>query len=136
MSIEGRHRSCWRDTITSAAVNVPDSRLGTYLHVNPDLKPHVPILQNLLDDEWKLVTRVRTGPHSLSIELGRFSGSPRPNRLCSCLTSIQTIWHIFKECPLTVHIHQNCFDNLSEVINDTQLVKLIFRITSTSKIPI
>ena len=134
MSIEGRHRSCWRDIITSAAVNDPDSRLGTYLRVNPDLKPYVPIPQNLLEDERKLATRFRTGSHSLSIELGRFSRTPRPNRLCSCLTSIQTVWHIFKECPLTVHIHQNRFDNLSEVFNDTQLVKLILRITSTLKI--
>ena len=72
MSIEGRHRSCWRDSITSAAVNDPDSRLGTYLRVNPDLKPYAPIPQNLLEDERKLATRFWTGSHSLSIELGRF----------------------------------------------------------------
>ena len=91
MSIEGRHRFCWRDIITSAAVNDPDSKLGTYLRVNPDLKPYVPIPPNLLEDERKLVTRFRTGSHSLSIELGRFSRTPRPNRLCSCLTSIQRV---------------------------------------------
>ena len=136
LSLEANFRSHWRNSITQACENDPDSKLGTYLRVNPDLIPGVPIPQYILEGERKLRTRFRTGSHSLAIELGRFSRIPRQNRLCKCRIGIQSVWHIFKECPLTMHIHMNRFVDLSEVFNDAELITMLLRITSLLKVPV
>ena len=136
MSIEAKFRAHWRNIIVRKAEIDPDSKLGTYLRVNPELKPFVPFPQNIMEGERKLITRFRTGSHSLAIELGRFSNTPRPNRLCKCKVGVQTVWHVFNECPLTKHIHRNRFNVLKEVFIDPELSKLLLRITSLLKVPI
>ena len=93
-----------------------DSRLGTYYRVNPTLEKYVPKPQLTLEIERELVTRYRTGSHSLAIELGRYSNTPRENRVCCCGNSVQSVWHLFTECPLTLPLvdHQR-YNNLSDV---------------------
>ena len=46
-----------------------DSKLGTYFRVNPMLRSCVPNPQIIMEIERELVTRYRTGSHSLAIEL-------------------------------------------------------------------
>ena len=66
-----------------------DSKLGTYYEINPSLSSCVPVPQTTLEFEREMVTRFRTGSHSLAIETGRYSNTPRENRLCSCGEGIQ-----------------------------------------------
>ena len=57
-----------------------DSKLGTYYLVNPLLRKYVPNPQPIMETEGELVTRYRSGSHSLAIELGRYSNTIRENR--------------------------------------------------------
>ena len=67
------------------------------------------------DDEKKRITstRFRLSSHNLAIERGRWSRTPRDQRLCSC-GRVQDELHVISECPEhqeirrqnpTVHFH-------------------------------
>ena len=78
-----------------------DSKLGTYLQVNPELKP--PVYQRKMFELERIhITRIRTGSHNLYIETGRFSipKVPREQRLCTCGYATQTVRHVLMECVL------------------------------------
>ena len=115
-----------------ASVDI-DSKLGTYYHVNPLLKPFT-AAQNLTENERILITRFRTGSHSLAVEIGRFSNVKRENRLCVCGDGVQTVWHIFTECQFTRTIVNKRFNNLSEIFQDENLLHLLLLITKKLKI--
>ena len=69
ISIEAQFRAQWHHSINRKAETDEDSKLGTYIRVNPELKPFVPISQNIKEGERKLITHFRTGSHSLAIEI-------------------------------------------------------------------
>ena len=135
-TLQNAYRTKWRNHLTEKMEADMDSRLGTYIRLNPDLKPYVPQPQFLLESERKLVTRFRTGSHSLNIETGRYSNIPRGNRLCSCGEGVQTVWHIFHECPLTTDINNANFENLQQVFQDKDIHKLLLTATRRLKIPL
>ena len=116
--------------------NDEDCRLGTYYRINPDLKGYVPRPQYIMEFERKLITRFRTGSHSLNIELGRYCNTPRESRLCSCGYGVQTVWHIFKDCPLTKEIIHSNFSSLYEIFSDDNIHKHLLLLTKKLKIPI
>ena len=93
----------WENKIKSCAIEDSESKLGTYFQINPLLISPISNQQNLLEVERILVTRYRTGSHSLAIEMGRFTKplTPREERMCKCKTSVQTIFHCFNNCPIT-----------------------------------
>ena len=66
------YKSKWSNTLRFKAESDADSRLGTYLRINPEMKSWIPKPQSILEVERKLVTRFRTGSHSLNIEIGRY----------------------------------------------------------------
>ena len=126
----------WEDKIRNASIADHESRLGVYFQINPQLKSWVPNPQSIHEIERKIVTRYRTGSHSLNIELGRFSNTPRDNRLCKCREGVQTIWHIFSECPLTTGKLDIDFENLNDIFaNDNVHIHLI-KLTKNLKIPL
>lgn len=86
--------------------------------------------------ERELITRFRTGSHSLAVETGRYGNVPRENRLCSCGQGVQTVWHIFKECPTTKPILLKDYDSLQEVFEDENIHSTLFAITKRLKIQI
>ena len=96
----------------------------------------VPIPQSILEGERIVITRFRTGSHSLAIELGRYSNVKRPYRLCQCKLGVQSVLHVFKECPLTYDIHEGQYDCLAEVFSAPDVGKLLLKITSVLKIAI
>ena len=51
MSIEAQFRAQWHHSINRKAETDEDSKLGTYIRVNPELKPFVPIPQNIMEGE-------------------------------------------------------------------------------------
>ena len=111
-----------------------DSKLGTYLLINPTLQKYVPNPQNIMEVERELVTRYRTGSHSLAIELGRFTNTPRETRLCCCKNSVQSVWHIFFECDLTHDLINNHHTNLYEAFNDNEIHRRLLSICRRLKI--
>lgn len=124
--------------INSEAQNDPDCRLGTYHSINKDSSPFVPKPQFLLERERILLTRFRTGSHSLQIEIGRFSNTPRQNRLCVCGTNVQSLKHILFECNLT-NQHTCTFRNNYSIYELFQLQDIhiiLFKVSNTLKIPI
>ena len=136
MSCESVFRTEWHTSIHLESANDPDSRAGYYLRVNPELKSYVPRPQTIMECERILTTRFRTGSHSLAIELGRMNGVSRENRLCKCNSNVQTVWHIFNDCPLTRHVTGKIYSNISEVLNDAIFPKSILKIASILKFTI
>ena len=85
----------------------PDSILGTYHRVNPDLLvPDYNKEIGCFELDRKIVTRYRTGCHKLKIQAGRLTGEGRENRLCSCGVEVQTLSHVLFTCPLTANIRR------------------------------
>lgn len=74
--------------------------------INPDLEIHTvytagtPVIPEY---QRQAFTKLRLSAHSLAIETGRWSRTPREQRLCDC-GQIQTENHIISECPTTAHI--------------------------------
>ena len=122
----------WGRKFATAASDV-DSKLATYLRVNPSLKKFTPS-PTLTENERILLTRFRTGSHSLAIETGRFSNTPRDNRLCSCGLNVQTVWHIFVECPLTRDIVRKRYVSLQEIFDDPSVHTMITSIARPLKL--
>ena len=83
-----------------------------------------------------MVTRFRTGSHSLAIETGRYSNTPRENRLCSCGEGIQTVWHVFAECSRTRTIVTKNYTKMSDIFDDEDVPKVLLAITKELKIRI
>ena len=88
-----------REKIEKAAREDPDSKLGAYLMINPELKP--PEYEKKFEFQRVLSTRYRTGSHNLRIEKDRrFPNSKREDRVCKCEMGIQTVHHVILVCPL------------------------------------
>ena len=114
----------------------PDSKLGTYYRVNPTFVHNVMNPQTNMEFERELITRYRTGSHSLAVEIGRYSNITRENRLCSCGNGVQTVWHIMAECCETRDIVRKRYNNLKEVFDDANLHSTLFAVVSKLKVRI
>ena len=124
----------WKQKIQTAFNTNIDSKLGTYYRVNPSLQPFGMNDGTVTENERILLTRYRTGSHSLAVELGRFSNIPRQNRFCTCGASVQTVLHIFTECQLTRAVIHHRYTSLSEIFDDPNLPKLLISITKLLRI--
>ena len=95
----------FQSKIRDAAMSDEDSKLGTYLTINPDLSK--PTFHGTPEFQRVMLTRYRTGSHNLRIEKDRMiPGSNREDRLCVCGTGIQTIKHVLLECPMLTDVRQ------------------------------
>ena len=91
-----------------------DSILGTYLRINPALEsPNMYHRIDCLESDRYMLTKYRTGSHSLRIQTGRKDNEARNERICVCSRDIQTIEHVLFHCELTKNITA-----LSETQND------------------
>ena len=136
-SIEADLRSSYTNLMRQAREEDENSRLGTYIRVNPSLQSFVPNPQHIMEIERELTTRYRTGSHSLAIERGRYSNIPRENRLCSCGTGIQTVWHLFSECPVTRGlIGDQQYGSLEDVFTDDDVHRKLLLMCKELKIDI
>ena len=91
--------------IREAATADVDSKLGTYLAINPTLSK--PVYEGKHEFQRVVITRYRTGSHNLRVEKDRrIPYSKREDRICTCNTGIQTIKHVLQECPLLNHIRE------------------------------
>ena len=126
----------YKRKMTSQLNDDPDSKLGTYLRSNPNLTSNVPVPQTILESERQLLTRFRTGSHSLAIEIGRYANVTRENRLCRCSAGVQTVWHVFTECHLTRDLVQLEYNSLDEIFDDENVNNVLLAITKKLKIQI
>jgi hypothetical protein len=126
----------YKEKITSQYNTDSNSKLRTYLQVNPSLSSNVPDPQTMLEFERELTTRFRTGSHSLAIETGRYSNTPRENRTCSCGTGVQTVWHVFADCPYTRTIVHKDYENLNDIFQDENVHHILLSITKKLKVQI
>ena len=90
-------KTTFENKIRASAGDV-DSRLGSYLVVNPSLSK--PLFSDKLEFQRVCISRYRTGSHDLKIESGRVTGTARDERLCKCNRSIQTLSHVLLHCPM------------------------------------
>lgn len=95
-AIERQRDECRTRANTSTKVN-------SYVTINPRLEKHsmYNLTDYIPDNERKQWTRLRLSSHSLRIETGRWSRTPREERLCMCGTSIQDEDHAILRCPKT-----------------------------------
>ena len=100
-----RFKNDCAERIRQKAGNDELSRCGVYLQVNPQLTS--PKQRNILEMERILLSRYRSGSHSLRIETGRMSNPPVPreDRICCCNTSVQSLHHVLFDCPLLADLH-------------------------------
>ena len=85
-----------------------DSKLGTYLQVNPDLE-NPSHDDNTFEIERVHITRFRTGSHNLRIESGRFAipKIPRESKLCVCGNGVKTFRSVLMECNTVASMDNN-----------------------------
>ena len=92
------------NAMKEAITNAPPSatRSQTYLSLNPGLEVH-PMYTDCsttIPDYLRITfTRFRISSHMLRVETGRWSRTPREDRLCQCGLDIQNESHVFV-CPL------------------------------------
>ena len=136
MAIDRSYLEHCKSKLIAKNIEDPDSKLGTYYRVNPTLSNNVRNPQIIMEFERELVTRFRTGSHSLAVETGRYSNIIRENRLCSCGNSVQTVWHVVAECCETRDIVPNRYNNLQEVFDDANIYSVLLAVTRKLKIRI
>ncbi len=81
------HNKTETDHIKQTASQDTRSRVITYCKLNPGHAVHALYnqTQSYIPDSLRIsLTRLRLSSHRLRIELGRWSKTPRPGRLCSC----------------------------------------------------
>lgn len=103
------------------------TKLTTYVTLmNPTLLVH-PVYsttQYVPDYKREAFTRLRLMSHSLRIEVGRWSRTPRDQRVCPCdSTHIETEEHVLLHCPLSAqhrsdHPHLT-YDSLETIFTDS-----------------
>ena len=88
-------------------INNTGSKFRTYMNmnINPELSPHqiYSYTGNYNESRRIIFTKLRLSSHGLAIERGRWSRTPRDNRLCVC-GQIQTEEHIICECIVSADI--------------------------------
>ena len=114
-TLSATYKNIWKERISDAYEEDCDSKLGSYLTVNPLLKnPNVNYTRRTFELERILVTRFRTGSHNLRIETGRFCYPKveRQARLCLCNETVQTVTHVLINCPLLQHLRTREIDSV------------------------
>ena len=95
-----------------------------YMEMNPDLvKP--PVL-NRSDVIGKCITKFRAGSHNLRIETGRWSRTPRDDRLCTNCNELGDEYHAVYDCNLIHRSDCNDFPPTLSSIWDDPNVNLLF----------
>ena len=123
-SLETAFKTSSERKLRAAAEADADSRLGTYILVNPTLVK--PSYTDKMEFQRVCVTRYRTGSHNLKIEAGRNPHVPRDERYCCCNTGIQTVRHVLLDCPLLIELREryNVVDVENGVMNECFWVEM------------
>lgn len=99
------------------------SKEVAYRSVNPTLDTHpLYTTPHTIAEHTRLCfTRLRCISHKLAVETGRWSRTPREERLCSC-GQVQTEIHVLLQCPQVHFIKQK--HNATDITNMTELLAI------------
>ena len=53
-----------------------------------------------------------------------------------CRTNVQTVWHVFMECPITYGINHRNYRDIIEIFDDENVHKNLLLISKALKLPI
>lgn len=106
------------------------SKLNTYVtDMNPNMTVHPVYVTKVFIPDFKResFTRLRVMSHNLRVEVGRWSRTPREERVCQCNnTSVQTEKHVLIECLLSEPCRDRYpmlkFDSIIELLNENEFV--------------
>ena len=88
--------------------NTTSSKRKTYLEMNPLLIQPTAYISSVIKEYHRIeYTRFRLSSHNLQIERGRWSRTPREQRLCDCGNHIQDERHALFFCKRTEDIRKN-----------------------------
>ena len=107
--------------IQDAANNDPDGIQGTYNRINPTLQSPCFYSSYMINESDRIIlTKYRTGSHSLKIQKGRYNRVDRNNRLCKCKAGIQDLTHVLLYCNITRRFRDDSFkfNDLQEFFED------------------
>ena len=124
-----KFRSDCAGKIRQNAGNDEDSRFGVYHSVNPQLTPPAQ-RSDVLEVERIVVSRYRSGSHNLRIETGRMCNPsiPREERMCCCNSGIQSLQHIFFDCPLLAELHEEfAFTSIEEAFHRVDIARFFIQ---------
>ena len=99
-------------------------KFQTYRALNPNLDPHSLYTNNapVTPDYLRLTfARYRLSSHRLRIKMGRWSRTPRDERICACGAGIQDEFHIF-QCSTITDLFSDCsktYNSLADVFLET-----------------
>ena len=98
------------------------TRRSTYLGLNPELSLNeIYSGSNIIPELTRIAfTRMRTSSHRLRIETGRWSRTPREQRLCNC-GDIQSEEHVLLRCPISQELRV-MFPSTLNYISASQLL--------------
>lgn len=127
------YKNIWKNQFMKFSNDI-NSRLGYYLLVNPSLSCVIDSYQNLFETDRIYISRFRTGSHSLLIETGRYNNIDRDNRICICRNGLQTVFHVFCECPITIPLLDKRYNNIQEIFSSSNLHVNLLLIAKSLKI--
>lgn len=84
--------------------NMPKLELYSKYKVSFELESYIVKIKN--ESLRKTLSQFRLSSHKLEIEVGRYSGIARENRICKCCSSnmIESEYHFLLTCPLYRHL--------------------------------
>ena len=102
-------------------VNINSSKRKVYLEINPSLESTTVYSKwNISEHKRIEYTRARLSSHNLKIETGRWSRTPREERLCPCKLGILTEEHVLLFCQSTKQVRDKyklSSRNITELFN-------------------
>ena len=110
--------------------NANTTRMMTYRELNTDLDVH-PVYSDPSVPELSRIsfTRLRLSSHYLRVETGRWTRTPRADRLCACKNDIQTEQHVLLQCALTEPLRgiyaQLNFSDIVSLMSSADNTKLV-----------
>ena len=123
---------CIRSSILTKAPT--STKRETYLCMDASLEIH-PVYNTCVQEHRRIeFTRMRIGAHRLRIETGRWSRTPRENRVCRCNNQeVQDESHVLFTCPLTGHLREqygfSTFEELFTCNDSEKICSFIYYVT-------
>ena len=116
--------------LSTKAEDDNDGIQGTYLRINTNLESPLFYHSYIISEMDRIIlTKYRTGSHSLNVQRGRSNRTQRTDRMCKCNVGIQDMNHVLFQCELTQTIRNRNFhyNNLCEFFSDIRKAPDILR---------
>ena len=122
------------DGIKEKSSTETGTRARSYRLINPNLHVHPVYTSTEYIEENKRVTftRFRLSSHRLKVETGRWSRTPRENRICGCGSGeIQDENHVLFDCIKTERIrvkysvNKQIYEDMGKLMEECECIKLV-----------